>query len=615
MRILHLGKYFPPYSGGMEVFLGDLVTAQRAQGHEVSVLVHGDREPDDPAWVVRASVLCKFSYAPFSPGFPWAAWRLIREFRPEVIHLHLPNASAFCVLLLRSAATVPWVVHWHSDVVSAGGGRMLSLAYQLYRPFEQALLARATRILVTSPPYLEASEPLSDWHDKTGIVALGLDPARYPELPEAESVFWKPGSYRILALGRLAHYKGFGVLVRAVAGIEGAQLCIAGDGEERAILAAAAAEAGGQVRLLGAVSEVEKNELLASCDVLCLPSIERSEAFGVVLLEAMRYRKPCVVSDLTGSGMPWVVEQGACGTYAAVGNVDDWQRAIRHMRDDPRRAASFGEAGFRALEDRFSIAACSNNVMREYRLAGCAVARPAQSRGLLVVIPARDEAGTVGGLVRKLQESGFNDVVLIDDGSSDNTGETARLEGAIILRAPLAMGAWGAMQAGIRYGLDRGYSEVVTMDADGQHEVSEISALLRAREDGCDVVIGAHPERGSAARRVAWGWFRKLTGFGLEDLTSGFRYYNHRAMQIAASNAATLLDYQDVGVLLLLRRARLRVVEVPVSMNLRAVGRSKIFNSWLTVVRYMAVTTLLCLARLPLPFGISSAKPGKQPSE
>jgi hypothetical protein len=99
---------------------------------------------------------------------------------------------------------------------------------------------------------------------------------------------------------------------------------------------------------------------------------------------------------------------------------------------------------------------------------------------------------------------------------------------------------------------------------------------------------------------MAWHWFRRLAGFELRDLTSGFRHYGEAAMRLLAADEATLLDYQDLGTLLMLRRAGLRIEEVPVSMNLRAVGKSRIFHSWLSVGRYMAVTTLMCLARRPL---------------
>ena len=110
-------------------------------------------------------------------------------------------------------------------------------------------------------------------------------------------------------------------------------------------------------------------------------------------------------------------------------------------------------------------------------------------------------------------------------------------------------------------------------------------------------MIGAFPERASKLRKMAWQWFRHLAGFNLRDLTSGFRLYNREAMAVLASREASLLDYQDLGALLLVRRAGLQIEEVPVSMNVRSAGTSRIFHSWLSVARYMAATTLLCLAR------------------
>jgi hypothetical protein len=134
------------------------------------------------------------------------------------------------------------------------------------------------------------------------------------------------------------------------------------------------------------------------------------------------------------------------------------------------------------------------------------------------------------------------------------------------------------------------------MDADGQHEPEYLTQMLATGEHA-DVVIGAYPERGSPLRQLAWAYFRRLTGFGYQDLTSGFRYYNRRACQLLAGSEATLLDYQDVGILLLLHRAGCSMREIPVRMNPRSCGASRIFFSWWVVLRYMAETSLLCLAR------------------
>lgn len=595
MRILHIGKFFPPYAGGMETFLFDLVAEQRAGGDELAVLVHGTPEADDPPWLTRVPVRVQLLYAPLAPGFPGALRRLVHDFRPDVIHLHLPNPSAFAVLLVSEARRVPWVVHWHSDVVSAPGKVALGLAYRLYRPFEQRLLDEAARIIVTSPPYLAASQPLVRWRDKCAVVPLGLDAARYAANPPP-TVAWSGSGFRLLAIGRLAHYKGFEALIEAVRRCEGVELCIAGDGEMRDRLTAMAAASDGRVRLLGMVSDTEKQSLLADCNALCLPSIERSEAFGMVLLEAMRYGKPCIASDLEGSGMAWVVREAGCGLLARAGDPVSLAGAISALRDDAPHAADLGHAGRSALGGAFSIQACARAIAQQYVQAGAVAEAPAPVGGTLVVIPAKNEAATIVGVVAGLLDAGMRDVLVVDDRSTDGTGALAARAGAKVLCPVLPLGAWGGIQTGIRHAIAHGYAAVITMDADGQHEVAAIPRLLVEREQA-DVVIGAHPARATRARRIAWEWFRRMTGLGIEDLTSGFRHYNARAMQLAVSDAATLLDFQDIGVLLLLRRKGMRIVEVPVSMSPRVAERSRVFNSWITVLRYMAATTLLCLSR------------------
>ncbi|MFO7640397.1 MAG: glycosyltransferase family 2 protein [Candidatus Competibacteraceae bacterium] len=217
----------------------------------------------------------------------------------------------------------------------------------------------------------------------------------------------------------------------------------------------------------------------------------------------------------------------------------------------------------------------------------------------LALIPAHNEAATVGIVVGQVRRLWRCPVVVIDDCSTDATAQAARAAGAIVLPLTLQLGAWGAIQTGLRYALRHGYRVAVTLDADGQHEPASIGALLQPlRAAQADVVIGAFPERASRARRLAWRYFRLLTGLKLEDITSGFRAYNHAALATLAAPEASLLDYQDVGVLLILRRQGLRTVEVPVPMQTRSVGASRVFRSWWIVGAYMLQTSLLCLARV-----------------
>ena len=314
LRVLHIGKFFPPYLGGMEVFLADLIHEQRRQGIDAHALVHGDPLAGDPEWVQRVPVQFNLVYAPMALGFRQALGSAIERVKPDILHLHMPNNSALWALTLPSARKVPWVVHWHSDVVVSNIKWSVALAYMLYRPFEQALLERAQQVFATSPPYLKASAALRPWRSKCEVVPLGINlRSTPPAAPVADTPQWRADTQlKLLSIGRLTYYKGFETLIRAVSTLPGVELLIAGDGELRDTLEALIQSntphgTTPAVRLLGAVDDAQKHALLAECDLFCLASRERTEAFGIVLLEAMQHARPCLLTDLPGSGMPWVV--------------------------------------------------------------------------------------------------------------------------------------------------------------------------------------------------------------------------------------------------------------------------------------------------------------------
>jgi glycosyltransferase involved in cell wall biosynthesis len=224
---------------------------------------------------------------------------------------------------------------------------------------------------------------------------------------------------------------------------------------------------------------------------------------------------------------------------------------------------------------------------------------PAKAPICLVVMPARDEAPTVGSVVEGVRRTLTCRVLVVDDASTDATAQAARAAGATVLRLPLGLGAWGATQAGIRYALRNGFSEVITLDADGQHLPDSVPILRAARERSrANVVIGTCVGRLSRAKRIAWRYLRLLTGLKLTDFTSGLRLYDADAIEVLAGREASLLDYQDVGVLMLLARSGLKIAETPVEMLPRREGHSRVFASWPVVARYMVHTTVLCLAQL-----------------
>ena len=355
MRVLHIGKFYPPVAGGIESALAELARAQTALDLDVTALVHAppgtrqSRSRDDGRVAVR-EVGCwgQWLYAPVSPAFPRELARAIDGFRPDVLHLHVPNTSAFCALLAPAARRVPWVVHWHADIPLDGGSRALRMAYPLYRPWETALLHHAHAIVATSAPYRDASAPLAPWRAKTHVIPLGLAAVTTVAAPRRAAPPWWPRDHlRVLAVGRLSHYKGFEILLDALRHLPRVSLLLIGGGERADALRAQVRADGlaDRVQLAGHVDDATLRQAYADADVFCLPSLDRAEAFGMVLLEAMRAGLPAVASAIPGSGVGYVVDDGVTGLLAPPGDERALAAALGRYADDPALRRQHGDAG------------------------------------------------------------------------------------------------------------------------------------------------------------------------------------------------------------------------------------------------------------------------------
>ena len=216
-----------------------------------------------------------------------------------------------------------------------------------------------------------------------------------------------------------------------------------------------------------------------------------------------------------------------------------------------------------------------------------------------VVVPALNEECSIGGVVQALRALDVEpEVVVIDDGSLDGTGQAAQAAGATVLRMPFNAGIGAAVQAGIRFALERGAETIVRVDGDGQHDVADVPSLLEAlSQEGVQLVLGSRylEPRGrqtSPARRAGIAWFafllRWTCGLRITDPTSGF--------WAARADAAHLLldryssDYPEVDSLVYLSRRGCRIQEVPVTMRPRGGGSSSIQG--LQTLYYMIKVTL-----------------------
>jgi glycosyltransferase involved in cell wall biosynthesis len=361
VRILHIGKYYAPERGGIESQTQALCEWTAARGHTDAALVHQrpgiwrtTRETLTGVDVRRVACIAAPVYTPISPTFPIALSRALREIEPDLLHVHLPNPSAFALLASRAARRVPWIVHWHADIPPDARDWRLRAGYALYRPFEQSILKRASAIVATSQAYLDASIALASWRSKATVIPLGVDDI---VLPEVQPDLWPPGTgLRLLAVGRLSHYKGFDVLIAALAQTPDARLLLIGDGEEAEALRrlAAAPSVAGRIRFAGATDDAILQAAYATADALVLPSLDRGEAFGLVLLEAMRARVPVIASAIPGSGIGEVVVDGESGLLVPPGDADALAAAIRSIGDAALRRR-LAIAGRERWENRFTL--------------------------------------------------------------------------------------------------------------------------------------------------------------------------------------------------------------------------------------------------------------------
>lgn len=315
LKVLQLAKFYSPVPGGMETVTFDLTEGLVGRGVSVDVLcantVAKSSREEFPAGytVIRSASLGKAFSMSLAPRLIMDLARHIRDY--DIVHVHLPNPLANLALWL-SRPKCKVVLHWHSDIIKQ------KHLLRLYEPLQQWLLKRADVIIATSPPYVDSSSWLSRYQSKVKVVPIGIDEGQM----HVEDVFLSKlrlkyaGKKIVFSLGRLTYYKGFSSLLHAAALLpDDVVVLIGGNGELHDGLQAEIDALGlsGRVQLVGKISADHLGAYYCLSDVFCLPSIARSEAFGVVLLEAMQHGKPIVATNIPGSGVPWVNIHGETG--------------------------------------------------------------------------------------------------------------------------------------------------------------------------------------------------------------------------------------------------------------------------------------------------------------
>lgn len=385
MRITMLNKYYPPHLGGIEYHMRDLAQALSGAGHGVHAIVANEGretifESLDGVAVTRLGRLFAYASTPVALGMKRAiAEEAARPDGPDVFHLHFPYPwgevswlaarSSGALTRRDSHQNAPTVLTYHSDIVRQ---RVLGAAYA---PILRRLLDRVDLVIASSPDMVEHSEHLSRIADKCRVVPFGVHVERFAATPERTA---RAAELReqhtpsrgerpvVLFVGRLIYYKGAEVLVRAMADVD-ADLVMIGRGPLRPELDALVESLGigARVRFVEPVTDDDLAAWYHAADVFCLPSVARSEAFGLVQLEAHAAGTPVVSTRLT-TGVPFVNPDGVTGLTVDPGDVPALARALHTLlSDDALRARLGAQAAERALRD-FSIARMTADTVAVY---------------------------------------------------------------------------------------------------------------------------------------------------------------------------------------------------------------------------------------------------------
>ena len=350
IKVLQVNKLYAPFIGGVERTVQDIaeglkdkvdmkVLACQPKGSTTVEVINGVE-------VTKAGSLGIYWSMPVSLSFPFLLAKMSRD--ADIIHFHFPFPLGDFSYLLLGARGKKIVVTYHCDIVRQ------KKALILYKPFLFKFLSIADRILVTSPNILQSSKYLTPFKDKCVVVPLSIPIEEYTRIDQTFDVGISQGEKIVLFVGRLSYYKGVEYLIEAMQWID-AKLLIIGDGELRNVLEEKTFSLGlnKKVNFLGKVPDQLLRYCYQICDVFVLPSIELSEAFGIVQMEAMAYGKPVVNTNLP-TGVPFVSVHGETGLTVPPRDSIALANAVNKILEDEKLAKTFSQNAIRRVNEKFS---------------------------------------------------------------------------------------------------------------------------------------------------------------------------------------------------------------------------------------------------------------------
>lgn len=371
MKALHFGRFHNDNFGGLERHVALLLRGLSRSMHVDNLVANegfsNQALSADGYQVYKVPSLGVFASMALCPTMPWRARALHRREHYDIAHLHFPDPMAH-LAALALPREVKLVISWHSDIIRQKN------ALRVYQPFLDRIIIRADAIIVATPAHFSASTQLDACDDgKRHVVPYGLDfsPFDDPATIEAGRMLREryAGRRIIFAVGRHTYYKGFEYLIHAMDAIDkNAILLLGGTGPLSEALQAQVMAAGlsDRVSLLGRIPDADLPMYYHAADIFCMPSVEPSEAFGLVQVEAMICRKPVICCELN-NGVNYVNRHGETGLVVPPRDSAELAMAINQLLRDADLSLAMGIAARARAEREFTLQHMWDGMLATYR--------------------------------------------------------------------------------------------------------------------------------------------------------------------------------------------------------------------------------------------------------
>lgn len=375
LKVLHISKYYHPFSGGTEQIARDIVVSLKDAKDVMQQVFAFDHNPPkeskdyedevDGIKVIRCKCIAKISSQSIAPTYGKRLKAVMADFKPDVVILHYPNpfGTSYVLRELKKYPDTKLITYWHLDIFKQ------KILKNLFIGQNKRLIARSNTLVATSPNYMNESPWLSSCKDKCIVVPNCINENRL-EVDEdvkkraLEIREENKGKVMCLSVGRHVEYKGFKYLIDASKKLDDRFVInITGKGPLTESLMEQA-KGDNKVHFLGLVSTLELRAQLMACDIFCFPSITKNEAFGLALAEGMYFEHPAVTFTIPGSGVNYVSLDGVTGIECPNLDVDAYAKALTKLADNPELVKTYGQAAKKRVVDNFTFETFKQNIIK-----------------------------------------------------------------------------------------------------------------------------------------------------------------------------------------------------------------------------------------------------------